>query len=548
MGFFSKIIGSKQEEQEEPEELVLPEPIQPENAYFGREPIVDKKSTLVGFELFFRMGTEEAADRANAIALKRAEMIAAGASPEEIAEKDLDPDSYLPIEDDDSSSNGSNQDEPAESEEVSSEQQEQQEDQGQESQPESAEAYTSEDLPEVPPEPFVKLSEITRALREKGVANSLGRQMGFIKVNKEILLDKKVRSLPSQKFALEVPFKLLADPEVLKECENLNRVKYQLVLTDFDHLFEGHNEILPLFRFVKLNPAHGNPEQLKEIVEKCHELEMKVLATHVNTIDALHQAKELGCDLFEGYFFTHAAPETSMHRDEKHLKLLKLLALLLSNPELSQLDSELSQNPTVAKHLIKIAEIEGKRKNRKVENVRDAVVLSGIKRITRWTQLLLYADNSAGVHLDSLPLLQHVCVRAFFMENAAGRLGAGGGLASTDLAFLTGGLSLVEVLFDKPSREVLQDFDLPSAVVDAISDGSGFLGQLLELARAAELGDEERLHLLAVDDLEPLTMQAIADDSLHAIRSFVQQTQEEPDEDEWPDAEIEEVAEEQPST
>jgi c-di-GMP-related signal transduction protein len=534
MGFFSKFKSSKQEE---PEELVLPDPIEPENAYFGREPIVDKNSILMGFELFFRMGTEADAERANAIALKRAEMIAAGATPEEIAEKDLNPDSYLPSENDETGSSESDQ---SESEDATEEAKEQEGDAPSES-PEEVEA-TTDDLLEQPPEPFVKLSEIMRALREKGVANSLGRQIGFIKVNKEILLDKKLRSVPALKFALEIPHKLLADPDVLKECESLNRVKYQLVLTDFDHLFEGHQEILPLFRFVKLDPTHGNPEQLKAIIDKCHELEIQALATDVNTVEAFHQAKELGFDLFEGYFFTHAAPETSLHRDEKHLKLLKLLTLLLSNPELSQLDSELSENPTVAKHLIKIAEIEGKRKHRKVENVRDAVVLSGIKRITRWTQLLLYANNSAGVHLDSLPLLQHVCVRAFFMENAAGRLGAGGGLASTDLAFLTGGLSLVEVLFDKPSREVLQDFNLPHVVVDAISDGSGFLGQLLELARAAELGDEEKMRILAVDDLESLTMQAIADDSLHAIRSFVQQTQEEPDEDEWPDAEVEEAA------
>jgi c-di-GMP-related signal transduction protein len=540
MGFFSKFKSSKQEE---PEELVLPDPIEPENAYFGREPIVDKNSLLIGFELFFRMGTEEDAERANAIALRRAELIAAGATPEEIAQKDLNPDSYLAIKEDDSSPSDSDQ---GESEDPTEAADERQSDTPSES-PEETEA-TIEDLPEQPPEPFVKLSEIMRALREKGVAHSLGRQTGFIKVNKEILLDRKLRSVPAQKFALEIPYKLLSDPEVMNECETLNRITYQLVLTDFDHLFEGYKEILPLFRFVKLDPAHGNPEQLKEIIDKCHELEIKALATDVNTIDVFHQAKDLGFDLFEGYFFTHAAPETSMHRDEKHLKLLKLLTLLLSNPELSKLDAELTDNPTVAKHLIKIAEIEGKRKHRKVANVHDAVVLSGIKRITRWTQLLLYANNSAGVHLDSLPLLQHVCVRAFFMENAAGRLGAGGGLASTDLAFLTGGLSLVEVLFDKPSREVLQDFNLPHVVVDAISDGSGFLGQLLELARAAELGDEEKMRILAVDDLEPLTMQAIADDSLHAIRSFIQQTQEEPDEDEWPDAEVEEPAGEQSST
>jgi len=250
-----------------------------------------KNSVLMGFELFFRMGTEADAERANAIALRRAEMIAAGATPEEIAEKDLNPDSYLPSEDDDNTF--------AESEGAAEGAEEQQVETPSES-PEEAEA-TTEELPEQPPEPFVKLSEIMRALREKGVANSLGRQIGFIKINKEILLDKKLRSVPALKFALEIPHKLLADPDVLKECESLNRVKYQLVLTDFDQLFEGHQEILPLFKFVKLDPAHSNPEQLKAIIDKCHELEIQVLATDVNTVESFHLAKELGFDLFEGY-------------------------------------------------------------------------------------------------------------------------------------------------------------------------------------------------------------------------------------------------------
>ena len=150
MGFFSKFKSSKPEE---PEAFVPPEQIQPENAYFGREPIVDKNSVLMGFELFFRMGTEDAADRANAIALKRAELIFAGATPEEIAEKDLNPDSYLPAEDDESSLNESNlegSDESDESSEVSNEEQ------GQEKQSESAQEDASEDPPELPPEPFVK--------------------------------------------------------------------------------------------------------------------------------------------------------------------------------------------------------------------------------------------------------------------------------------------------------------------------------------------------------------------------------------------------------
>lgn len=542
MGIFSKFTRSKEPE---PEVMVQPERIEPENAYFGREAILDKNLILMGFELFFRAGTESAAEKANAIALARAEMIAAGALPEEIAAKDLDPDSYLP--EDWVEESVSQAEESMEGAEEVAEMSPEPEN-GAEIEGDTEQLAVDPVLGEqaqAPSEPFVKLSEIMRSLREKGVANSLGRHIGFIKVNKEILLDKKIRSIPALKFALEIPLSLMSDEEVFKECESLNRVKYQLCLIDFDGLFEGYSEILPLCRFVKLEVSEENRENLKKIIEKCHEYEIKVIGKDIKTKDHYLLAKDIGFDLFEGYFFCQTDPEAAGTHGEKHLKLLKLLTLLLSNPELAALDTALSDNPTVAKHLIKIAEIEGKRKQRKVENVRDAVVLSGIKRITRWTQLLLYADNHSGAPLDSLPLLQLVCVRAFFMENAAGRLGAGGGLGSTDLAFLTGGLSLVEALFAKPSREILDQFDLPHVVVDAISDRSGFLGKLLDMAEASEQGNQERVESLCVDELEPLSLQSVADDSLTAIRTFVQQTHEEPSEDEWLDAEVEESAQAQ---
>jgi hypothetical protein len=65
------------------------------------------------------------------------------------------------------------------------------------------------------------------------------------------------------------------------------------------------------------------------------------------------------------------------------------------------------------------------------------------------------------------------------------------------------------------------------------------------MAEASEQGNQDKVVALCVGDLEPLSLQSVADDSLTAIRTFVQQTQEEPDEDEWPDAEVEESAQEE---
>jgi c-di-GMP-related signal transduction protein len=212
---------------------------------------------------------------------------------------------------------------------------------------------------------------------------------------------------------------------------------------------------------------------------------------------------------------------------------LQLLTLLLSSPELKDLVAAIEANPVVSKHLMVIAEIDSRRKREKPENVRDAAVISGVKRITRWTQLLLYADTKAKVALDATPLLQLVCVRAFFMESLSTKLGAGGGLGSSDLAFLVGGLSLIDNLFDEPARELLSHFKLPGIVVDAIVDRSGILGQLLSLAEAAEVGDLEKCRHLCSDDLKTVTLDDVAQDSLMAIKNFVAQTQFAPEEDVW---------------
>jgi c-di-GMP-related signal transduction protein len=122
------------------------------------------------------------------------------------------------------------------------------------------------------------------------------------------------------------------------------------------------------------------------------------------------------------------------------------------------------------------------------------------------------------------------------MELASVKLPAGAGLGSSDLAFLVGGLSLIDNLFDESSREILSKFNLPGVVVDAIADRSGVLGGLLTLAEAAEIGDLQKCQQLCSGELGSLTLDDVAQDSLLAIKTFVSQTQLAPDEDVWEQA------------
>ena len=503
-----------------------PEKIAPENPYLGREPIINGDQAIIGYELFFRPGTALKAKRLN----DRNEILA------QIAKRLADdPKAEVNYPDEVTDAN-----------------------------------LRDDDGNEVEK---VILSEIFYSLKTKGVTQSLGQHLGFINIHVDQMGDE-LRGFPAIKFPLQIDLaEILAAieaeanqidefkesvepnidvedsaganvPEILEKLERLRSAGYKFVLTGLTEVFDGLDEILAKFRYVKLD-LH-NISNTSSLIDYCKGIALprdekvkgasnvlQIIAMNVHTPDDFHQARDLGCDAFQGFYFVKPDPELSLHRGEEYRKLLQLLTLLLSSPELKDLVAAIEANPVVSKHLMVIAEIDSRRKRDKPENVRDAAVISGVKRITRWTQLLLYADTKAKVALDATPLLQLVCVRAFFMESLSTKLGAGGGLGSSDLAFLVGGLSLIDNLFDEPARELLSHFKLPGIVVDAIVDRSGILGQLLSLAEAAEVGVLEKCRHLCSDDLKTVTLDDVAQDSLMAIKNFVAQTQFAPEEDVW---------------
>lgn len=506
-----------------------PEKILPENPYLGREPIINGPQAIIGYELFFRPGTTLKAKRLNdrnevlaQIATRLAEDPKAEVSyPQEVTDANLRDDDGKEVTE-------------------------------------------------------VTLSEIFYSLKTKGVTQSLGQHLGFIRIHVDQLGDE-LRGFPAIKFPLQIDLAEIVEaikaeasqaaetqedpeanqelddsegpplPEILQKLERLRSSGYKFVLTGLIEVFDGLEDILTKFRYVKLD-LHQVSEP-SSLIDYCKSIPLprdekvkgssnvlQIIAVNVHQPEDFHQARDLGCDAFQGFYFVKPDPELSLHRGEEYRKLLQLLTLLLSSPELKDLVIAIEANPVVSKHLMVIAEIDSRRKRDKPENIRDAAVISGVKRITRWTQLLLYADTKAKVALDATPLLQLVCVRAFFMEALSTKLGVGGGLGSSDLAFLVGGLSLIDNLFDEPARELLSQFNLPGVVADAIVDRSGVLGQLLTLAEAAEVGDLEKCRHLCSDELKTVTLEDVAQDSLMAIKNFVSQTQFAPEEDVWESA------------
>jgi EAL and modified HD-GYP domain-containing signal transduction protein len=122
-----------------------------------------------------------------------------------------------------------------------------------------------------------------------------------------------------------------------------------------------------------------------------------------------------------------------------------------------------------------------------VTSLRHALVLLGRRQLRVWLQLLLYTSDRANRSLNS-PLLQLAAARGKLMEQLAARQ-AGTQGALKDLAFMTGILSLMDVLLEMPLTDVLTELNVPVPVEAALLRREGELGALLALTEQLEKDD-----------------------------------------------------------
>lgn len=129
-------------------------------------------------------------------------------------------------------------------------------------------------------------------------------------------------------------------------------------------------------------------------------------------------------------------------------------------------------------------------------------MIVGTRQITRWAQLLLFANESLPA-LRCDPLAQLCGTRARFMELAAGRLRPGDGRFA-DTAFITGVFSLVHILFGGEIQDVVPKLRIHMSIRQALLERHGELGRLLNAAEAVESGELHAV-LAACDALSVVT-------------------------------------------
>lgn len=322
---------------------------------------------------------------------------------------------------------------------------------------------------------------LVNTFTEFGLERLVGDRLGFVNVTRPFLVGELPIPFPPESAVLEILESVEPDDEVVAGATRLVEAGYRIALDDFS----WRNAGLPLVRlasYVKLNLLTTDPETLAETVERCREFELQLVAERVEDEAHMQLARELGFDLFQGFYLARPQVVSAPSLSPTKAKRMELLGKL-SRPDLD-LDSVMEVvrlDPALSYRTLHAANAATSGLPRRVTSLRDAMVLLGLNRLRSWLVLMVIADASEATEEQ----LSATMTRARACELLAAEQQASHG----DCAFTVGLLSGVADLLGVDVATLLDRLPLDDEPQAALLDGTGALGEILTAVRAQESDD-----------------------------------------------------------
>jgi EAL and modified HD-GYP domain-containing signal transduction protein len=353
---------------------------------------------------------------------------------------------------------------------------------------------------------------IAHAFSDLGIEAALGGCQGFINFDAALLHSEVPELLPASSIVIEILETVEITPELLARCRELKQKGFRFALDDVMRPEEISAEVLELIDIVKVDLAIAHPDAVPAIALAGQAAGVKLLAEKVDSLFLADRCKELGFDLFQGYYFARPMLLGGRRTDPHRQVLLQLLQQVAANAPRDEIEQTFKHAPELTYKLMRLVNSVGMGVPNRIQSLAHALVVLGERQLHRWLQVLMFAHQDTGG--ASTALMTLAATRGRLMELIAEHCPDYADLR--DQAFMTGIMSLLDTLLDVPMDELLQQVNLGLPIHEALLVRHGRLGDMLSLVEALEKKDSRALPYILgedsvwpVDELPALQVQAM---------------------------------------
>lgn len=341
--------------------------------------------------------------------------------------------------------------------------------------------------------PDINDDEATAKLIE-GLQFNLGLEtltkdsVAFINFTHNSLLEGYPLLLPNDKIVVEVLETAKPSKQLLNACIDLTQKGYVIALDDYEHS-KVWIHFFPYISIIKLDYSLTNETQFQEILAAIKPFpHIKLLAEKIETYDEYQHALQLGCEYFQGYFFSRPEVIKSISFTPGQMSVVSLMAELNKiDPNIKVIIAIFEQEVSLSYKLLRYVQSPIFKRQKDIETIKQAVVVLGNGELKRFISLLFTAQFA-----DEKP--KELCImsiaRGKFCELIVEYHILKGVQSS---AFLVGLLSLIDALVDADIKDLMDKLPITDDIKEAIVNRKGDSASLLLLCEMFEKADWKKL-------------------------------------------------------
>ena len=307
----------------------------------------------------------------------------------------------------------------------------------------------------------------------------------FVNFSRGMLTNEITENLPKDHITIEILENVEPDALVLAVCDKLRKAGYQLALDDFPEAVQP-NPLVQMADIIKVDILNSPEQHCREVPKRFAGANRVFLAEKVETYEQYRKAVDWGYTLFQGYFFCR--PQLIDTREIRGNKLVYFQLLkAMQDPDITMenLERIIHQDVSLSFAIIKYINSAAVGLRSKVQSVKHALTLLGMKKIREFSTLILFKrlgeDKPSELVVNSL-------IRGRFSELLAAHSGL---KAKSGEAFLIGIFSLIDALLDRPMDTIVTELNLSEEITAALLRKPSPLTSILETVIAYEQADWE---------------------------------------------------------
>jgi EAL and modified HD-GYP domain-containing signal transduction protein len=308
--------------------------------------------------------------------------------------------------------------------------------------------------------------------------------MAFINFTKNLLLDGFATYFSPKNIAIEVLEATEPSPELLEELRILKSQGYTIALDDFAYR-PALKSLLPLADIVKIDFLE-NVFTMRNFYAICSHINLskcKLLAEKVENQTVYEKARDLGCQLFQGYFFAKPSILSEKTVSVTGHGAMRLIAEASREPvDFDEIAKIIKYDIALTYKILRLANSAFFGSLHEITDIKRAVIFIGQKELKKWVSYVALTNMTGQKPPE---LIEMSMVRARFCELTAEKTGM---RIESDAFFLAGLFSLLEVMLDSNFETILKDVPLPSLTQEALLGGKGIIRDAIDLIVALEQG------------------------------------------------------------